>query len=135
MKILKSIGAILAGMLVVIVLSLAADEVLHATGLMERGPLPMRGAEALILGLLAYRLIFGLAGSYLAARLAPSRPLLHAMIFGCIGLVLSLMGAAANAQQQLGPAWYPWALVATALPSAWLAGHLAQRRSPAQAAA
>jgi len=39
------------------------------------------------------------------------------------------MGALANAQMQLGPAWYPWALVVLALPCAWIGGKLAQPSS------
>ena len=129
MNILKSVGAVLAGLIVIFALSTATDELLHATGLLDRGPLQMRGAEALILGLLAYRLIYSIAGCYLTARLAPSHPMRHALILGAIGVIFSTMGALVNAQQALGPAWYPWALVVLALPCAWLGGKLDERRS------
>ena len=89
----------------------------------------MQGAEGLILGLLAYRTVFNIAGCYLTARLAPARPVRHALVLGTIGLVLSIMGALANAQMQLGPAWYPWVLVVLALPCAWLGGKLAEMRA------
>jgi hypothetical protein len=128
MKLMRSIGAVLAGLLVIFILSTATDELLHATGMMSRGPLPMRGAEGLILVLLVYRLTYSVAGCYLTARLAPSRPMRHAMVLGVIGLVFSVMGALVNAQQSLGPAWYPWTLVVLALPCAWLGGTLAERR-------
>jgi hypothetical protein len=126
---MRSIGAVLAGLLLIFILSTATDELLHAAGMMARGPLPMRGAEGLILMLLIYRSFYSVAGCYLTARLAPARPMRHALVLGAIGLLFSIMGALVNAQQSLGPAWYPWALVVLALPCAWLGGTLAQRRS------
>jgi hypothetical protein len=33
------------------------------------------------------------AGSYLAARLAPDRPMQHALVLGAVGLALSIAGA------------------------------------------
>lgn len=129
MRILRSVGAVLAGLILIFVLSTATDELLHATGAMSRGPLPMRGAEGLILVLLAYRLLYSIGGCYLTARLAPSHPMRHALALGVVGLIFSIMGALMNAQQSLGPNWYPWALVLLALPCAWLGGRLAQQRA------
>jgi hypothetical protein len=49
----------------------------------------------------------------------------HAVILGAIGLVPSTLGAiAAITMADLGPAWYPIALVLTALPRAWPGGGL-----------
>jgi len=63
--------------------------------------------------------------SWIAARLAPYAPMRHALALGMIGFVLSLAGAiAALTMADLGPAWYPIALVVTALPCAWLGGAL-----------
>lgn len=135
MNTVRSVGAVLAGLILIFALSTATDEALHATGVMSRGPLPMRGAEGLILGLLAYRLVYSIAGCYLTGRLAPSRPMRHALVLGVIGLLFSTMGALVNSQQSRGPAWYPWALVVLALPCAWLGGKLAERRPVAMRAA
>ena len=54
----------------------------------------------------------------------------HALIGGLVGLVLSTVGAVAtwNAGPAFGPHWYPLALVATALPCAWLGGQLRVRQ-------
>jgi hypothetical protein len=77
----------------------------------------------------AYRIVFGIAGCYLAARLAPDRPMKHALILGVVGLVLSIAGAAA--MWDAGPAWYSLAIIAIALPCAWVGGklRLIQRRA------
>ena len=76
----------------------------------------------------AYRFVIDVAGSWLAARLAPRRPMRHALVLGAIGLVLSLAGAVA--MWDATRAWYPLALAASALPCAWLGGRLVERRAP-----
>ncbi|WEX07944.1 hypothetical protein [Chelativorans sp. AA-79] len=83
-------------------------------------------SDGLYLLALAYRVIFAVLGCYIAARLAPARPMLHAMILGAIGLVLSIVGAVA--MWHMGSQWYPVALVLTALPSAWLGGVFAGQK-------
>jgi hypothetical protein len=72
----------------------------------------------------AYRVIYTIGGSYITARLAPNRPMLHAIVLGAIGLVMCLVGAVATWNADLGPAWYSVALVVTALPCAWIGGKL-----------
>jgi hypothetical protein len=123
-RILRSIGAVLAGLLVVFILSLGTDVVLHATGIYPPWFQPMAGL--LFLVATAYRIVYGVLGSYIAARLAPDRPMQHALALGVVGLVLSTAGAVAtwNASPELGPRWYTLALIATALPCAWLGGKL-----------
>jgi hypothetical protein len=78
---------------------------------------------------LAYRCVYGALGSWIAAALAPRRPMLHAMILGGIGFVLSIAGALTMMPLHLGPDWYPIALILTALPCAWLGGALHQRHA------
>jgi len=71
-----------------------------------------------------YRFIFGVIGSYLTARLAPYKPMQHALFGGFLGLALSILGAAVTWNLGLGPHWYPVALIVLALPQAWLGGNL-----------
>ncbi len=120
----RSIGAVLTGVLEVIILSIGTDAALHATGVFPPWGQPM--ADALFLLATAYRTVFGVAGSYIAARLAPDRPMTHALALGVVGLVLSIVGAVAtwNRGPDLGPQWYPLALIATAMPCAWAGGRL-----------
>lgn len=121
---LRSIGAVLAGLVVVIVVSLGTDVLLHATKVYPAWT--ERMSDPLFVFATAYRIVYAVIGSYIAARLAPGRPMFHAMIVGIIGLVLSIAGAVAAllAGPELGPTWYPLALVATALPCAWIGGKL-----------
>ena len=114
----------LAGLLTVVILSLGTDLALHASGIFPPWGEPMD--DALFLLATAYRSIYAVAGSYIAARLAPDRPMQHALALGVVGLALSTVGAVAtwNAGPAFGPRWYPLALVATALPGAWIGGKL-----------
>ena len=84
-----------------------------------------------------YRTIYGVAGSYITARLAPYRPMQHALAGGVVGLILSTVGAAVtwNKGPAFGPHWYPVSLVVLALPTAWAGGHLACTQLRSQAAA
>jgi hypothetical protein len=120
----KSLGAIFAGFLVVVVLSLSTDVVLHATGVFP--PWSQRMSDALFLLATAYRMLYAIAGSYVTARLAPRQPMKHALAGGVVGLALSTVGAVVtwNRGPEFGPHWYPLALVATAMPCAWAGGWL-----------
>ena len=124
MKTLRSIGAVLAGVVTIVVLSIATDMLMHATGVFPPWGQPM--ADALFALAFAYRLVFSVAGGWFTARLAPDRPMLHAMLYGLIGLVVCVAGAVLTWDQgpEFGPKWYPIALIAIALPSAWLGGRL-----------
>jgi hypothetical protein len=122
-RIPRRILAVLAGLAANAVPASAVDGVLHATGVFP--PAGERMADALFVLALAYRLVFGVAGSYVTARLAPDRPRAHALVLGGIGVGISLVGMVA--MWGAGPAWYPLALAVSALPCAWLGGTLRAR--------
>jgi hypothetical protein len=122
----KSIGAILAGFVVVIIITIATDEILHRIGVFPPWGASMVGFDGALVLATIYRTMYGVAGSYITARLAPDRPMGHALVGGAIGLVLSIVGAAVtwNKGPAFGPHWYPVALVVLALPTAWVGGKL-----------
>jgi CHASE2 domain-containing sensor protein len=115
------------GLITIVVLSLGTDQLFHVLEVYPPWGQPMNDAGDNLLAL-AYRCVYGVFGSYIAARLAPYAPMRHAMILGAIGLVLSTLGAVAATSMNLGPIWYPIALVLTALPCAWLGGSLYLKR-------
>lgn len=123
----RSIGAVFAGLIAVIVLSIGTDMALHAAGIFPA--LGQVMSDKLLLLATAYRSIYAVAGSYIAARLAPARPMTHALALGVVGLVLSTVGAVVtwNKGPEFGPHWYPVALIVTAMPCAWLGGILHRR--------
>lgn len=116
--ILKSIGAILAGLIAVIVLSAVTDLILEKYSIMK---LPFNDNPTwFIILVIIYRNLYSAFGSYLAARLAPNNPMRHAMILGAVGTVLAILGAVT--MWHIPPQWYPISLIVLALPSAWLGG-------------
>jgi hypothetical protein len=122
----RSIGAVLAGIFVGAALSIATDAVLHAISVFPPLGQSMVGYEGALLFATVYRTVYGVAGSYITARLAPDWPMAHAMILGILGLIVSIVGAAVtwNKGPAFGPHWYPVALVVLALPTAWAGGKL-----------
>jgi hypothetical protein len=123
-NILKSIGAVLTGMVAGIALTLGTDMGLHATGVFPPWGEPV-GDEPLLLAT-AYRTVYGVVSSYLIARLAPDRPMLHALAGGVVGLAVCIVGAVVtwNKGPAFGPHWYPVALAVLAMPQAWAGGRL-----------
>jgi hypothetical protein len=123
-------------MVVGIALTLGTDEILHIAGVFPPWGQSMVGYDGALLLATAYRVVYGILGSYMTAQLAPNRPMLHALVGGVIGFIVSIVGAVAtwNGGPAFGPHWYPLALIVTALPSAWVGGklRLMQVRSPAK---
>lgn len=119
-KTFKSIGAVLAGLVTIFVLSHITDFALEKPGIMK---LPFSDNPTwFILGVTFYRLAYSVLGCYLAAHLAPDNPMRHAIILGIIGVILSTLGLIAMWEQE--PKWYPISLVVFSLPCAWLGGKL-----------
>lgn len=128
----RSVLAVFAGLVATAVLSTVADQVLHSAGVYP--PWGVRMSDGLFALATAYRVVFTVLGGWLTARLAPSRPLRHAVWLSVIGTFLALVGlAVAIAHPELGPFWYPVALVVTAFPCVLLGAWLRARGVPAVA--
>ena len=87
-------------------------------------------ATGLLFGLATvYRTIYTIAGGYITARLAPDRPMRHAMVLGAIGMAAATAGTVATwgLGPEFGPKWYPISLVVLALPSIWAGARLRMR--------
>ncbi len=129
---LASVGAVLAGFLATFILSVGTDAALHAAGVFPALGQPM--ADSLFLLATAYRAAWTIAGGYLTARLAPHRPMRHALALGAIGMLVGTVGLLATWGRGLGPAWYPIAIVAMALPCVWAGARLRERQLSARRA-
>jgi uncharacterized membrane protein YeaQ/YmgE (transglycosylase-associated protein family) len=126
----RSARAIVAGLGANILLSTSVDQVFHFIGVYPPWGMPMEQAGDNMLAL-SYRVVIGVISGYVAARLAPHRPVTHAIILGMIGTALGLLGLMVVMQNPMGPTWYPVLLAAFALPSTWLGGKLFVRRAGA----
>ena len=99
----KSIWAVVAGVLVIIVVTTVVDIVLHVIGVFPPMGQPINDALALLAT--CYRVVISVGGAWLTARLAPERPMKHSMILGAVGTVLGLVGVVATWNLGLGPRW------------------------------
>ncbi|PCC70474.1 hypothetical protein SAMN02745121_06607 [Nannocystis exedens] len=126
--VLRRVGPVLAGLVATVVLSVATDAFMHASGIFPPLGQPMR--DALFLLALAYRSAFGVVGGFVTGRLARRRPMRHVAVLATIGVVLSALGAIAtwDAGPEFGPKWYPLAVLITAFPTTWWGGLLGARR-------
>jgi hypothetical protein len=121
---LRSIGAVVAGAIVGVILSTGTDAVMRAFGFFTEGGPPSGGGPFVFATI--YRTVYGVASAYIAARLAPNRPMMHALVLGVLGIVAGAEGAGAmwSRLPALGSRWYPIALIVLALPTAWWGGKL-----------
>ena len=119
----RSVGALALGFVTVVVLSLGTDQVLHMLQVYPPLGQPMSGV--LFAFATAYRHIYTILGGYVIARAAPHSPVRHAVIGGIIGILPGIGGVVATlAKPELGPLWYPIAILVTGLPCTWVGGRL-----------
>lgn len=118
----RSIWAVVAGVLVIVVVTTLVDIVLHVARVYPPTGQPLDDGLALLA--ISYRVVIGIGGAWLTARLAPDKPMKHALILGYVGVVLGLVGVVATWNLGLGPRWYPILLVVLAIPQCWLGGKI-----------
>jgi len=123
----KSLWAVVAGVLAIIIVTTLVDLALHAAGVFPPTDQPLSDGLAALATL--YRIVISIGGAWLTARLAPSKPMKHVMILGIVGLVLGLVGVVATWNLGLGPRWYPIALAVLAIPQCWVGGKIYELQS------
>ena len=124
----RSIGAVAAGVFVIIAVTTLVDVLFHAVGVFPPMDQPIDDRLALLAT--AYRIVISVGGAWLTARLAPNQPMKHALILGYVGVVLGLVGVIATWNMGLGPRWYPVALAVLAIPQCWAGGRMYLALSP-----
>jgi hypothetical protein len=123
----RSVWAVVAGALFIIVVTTAVDVVLHVVGFYPPVNQPLSDAQALV-GT-GYHIVIGIAGAWLTARLAADRAMKHALILGYIGTVLGFIGLLATWNAGLGPRWYAAAHVVLAIPEVWIGAKIFEMRT------
>lgn len=118
---LKSIGAVLAGILTIVILSILTDTILELIGFF---PPPTKGLfDPILLSIaLFYRTIFAFLGGYVTARLAPDSPMRLVIILLIIGTIMGILGVVVG--WSLSQHWYPISLVFTSFAGVWIGGKL-----------
>ena len=122
----KSIWAVAAGFLTVVILSIATDTILETIGYLPPIGTGLFDTKLLLIAF-AYRSIYTVAGGYVTATIAPQNPMKHVVILGWIGTAAGTAGVFAG--WNLSDHWYPIALAATGFLFTWLGGKLKTRNS------
>ena len=110
----------LTGIIVGVLLTIITDVMLHAIGVYPPSGQPM--VNAIVAACNRLSRCLRCVGGYNTARLAHDRPMRHALAGGRCGLcgVYRWRSGTWNRGPAFGPHWYPLALVATAVPCAWM---------------
>lgn len=120
----RSVIAIVVGFVLIAALSFGADALMRIaypaqmTGRIESLPI--------LCASLAYVAVFAVLGCYITARLAPNRPMGHALVLGGLGLAFTLlmMPQAWNT----APAWYSILSLLLVMPYAWIGGRIRENQ-------
>ena len=122
----RSITAIVVGFLLIGALSFGTDAIVRSQLPDMYDAAGRTDSVPLLLFVMFYVGVFAVFGCWLAARLAPDRPMRHAMILGALGLVFNIAGSAA--MWNTAPAWFHIASIALVLPFAWLGGRIREKQ-------
>ena len=118
---LRSLGAILAGYLVIVLLTLLFFS------LLDLALPPGQISNPWILFTLAFSVIAAVLGGWVTARLAKRHPRLHGFLLGAFLILMGLLSM--SAAQGNEPFWYQASLLALALPAAWAGSALYRPRT------
>jgi hypothetical protein len=124
--VVRSIVAVVVGFLVIGALAMGTDQlvksavpgVFSADGRVDSVPW--------LIAIQAYVFVYAVFGCWLAARLAPNKPMGHALVLGVLGLLVNLAGSIALWDKM--PAWYHIVALALVMPAAWVGGRIRERQ-------
>jgi hypothetical protein len=124
MKILKSIGAVFAGFLTVVILAVITDTILEKAGVVPPVDKPIAWEPWMLSVALIYRTVYTVAGGYVTAKLAKGSPMKHVKVLAVIVTLATILGAIAGWNIS-DDHWYPITLAVLAFPAIWYGGKLA----------
>lgn len=122
----RSVVAIVVGFLVIGVLAIGTDAILKAAVPGVFGPNDRVDSVPWLLIIQLYVFAYAVFGCWLAARMAPDRPMRHALILGVLGLAFNIAGTIALWDTM--PAWFHIVALALVMPAAWVGGRTRERQ-------
>ena len=123
--VLRSIGSVIAGFLVVALLSIATDALLESLRIFPMQTNPRAFMTWMLAIALFYRSIYTMVGGYVTARFAPLGASRHIIVLMVLGGIAGVLGAING--WGLGNHWYPIALAVTGPMFIWIGGKLQTR--------
>ncbi len=121
---LRSGAALFAGLVTIFVLSIGTDVLLEKNGYLTTAAFSRNAAWVIALVLIC-RCLYFVLGGFLAAKLAPNNAMRHALIIGCIGVALNILGAVMT--WDATPHGFSLSLILLAFVCSWLGGKLVGR--------
>lgn len=122
----RSIFAVITGFLAIGALSFGSDALLKRMMPASFDAAGRTDSVPVLLLIMAYVAVFAIAGCYLTARLAPNRPMRHALILGALGLVFNIVGSISL--WDTAPAWFHIVSLVMVMPYAWIGGKLRENQ-------
>ena len=122
----RSVIAIVVGFLVIGVLAIGTDAIVKSAVPGVFGPDDRVDSVPWLLIIQLYVFAYAVFGCWLAARMAPNRPMRHALILGALGLAFNIAGTIALWDKM--PAWYHIVALALVMPAAWVGGRIRERQ-------
>ena len=124
---LRSIGAVIVGYVVYLVLSVIGGVILAVSfpGAVSQGT--MNPTVGFLVGGLVFSVIFAFAGGYVTASIAQTKEVTHALILGGVMVVIGLISLVVGTSPQ--PVWAQIVGLIIPLPSVYVGGVLRSRRS------
>jgi hypothetical protein len=119
---LRSAIAIVVGFVYIGALSFGADALLRGVLPDAFGPGGRIDSTPVLLFMIAYVALFAVSGCYLAARIAPSHPMRHALFLGVLGLIVNVMGTVS--MWDTAPPWFHVVSLLLVMPYAYAGGRL-----------
>ncbi|WP_353267767.1 hypothetical protein [Gemmatimonas sp.] len=124
----RSLLAVFTGFSLIATLSVGTDMVLRmAVPSLFEVDGSTTSAPILLLTI-AYVGLYATLGCYLAARMAPSAPMRHALVLGVLGLAFNVAGAVSIWAQY--PVWYHVMSLLLVMVWAWLGGRMREQEAP-----
>ncbi|MCA2992479.1 hypothetical protein [Gemmatimonas sp.] len=122
---IRSIVAVVTGFALIALLSIGTDlALMSAMPSLFEADGSTTSTTVLLLSI-GYVGLYATLGCYLCARLAPDRPMGHALGLGALGLVFNVVGMVAR--WDMAPAWFHLVSVALVMVWAWLGGRMRTR--------
>jgi hypothetical protein len=119
---LRSVGAVVLGFVVIALLAIGADLVMLSVLPDAFDASGGTDNPAILLLVQLYVGVFAVTGCWLAARLAPHSPMRHALVLGLLGLIFNIAGTVARWDH--APAWAHLLGLVLVMPYAWAGGRL-----------
>lgn len=123
---LRSIVAIVVGFVLIGALSIGTDTIVMQAFPGEFNEAGRTSNLSILMLMAAYVAVYAIIGCYITARLAPDRPMRHALILGALGLVMNIV--ATVSLWGTAPAWYFILNLLLVMPYAWLGGRIRERQ-------